>query len=211
MGKGKKFVWFEVVVFWLSCEEVEDVVCVLLCWVGDDFVCEGLLDIFVCVVCVYEQFFVGYVFDLCDIFVCMFSEVDGYDEMIVLKDICFESYCEYYMVLIIGCVYVVYLLNYCVVGILKFVCFVDVFVKCLQIQEKMIVQIVDMLFDVLQLKGVGVIFEVVYQCIFMCGVYKLGVEMVMLCMFGMFCIDLLMCCEFLLIVVNFFLVNLMNI
>lgn len=178
-------------------DQVEDVVCILLCWVGEDLFCEGLLDIFCCVVEVYGDWFSGYCDDLCVYMECIFEEVVGYDEFIVLCDIEYESYCEYYMVLIIGCVYVGYLLVGKVVGISKLVCVVEVYVCCFQVQEKMIVQIVQCIQDVLQLIGVGVVVEGVYECMIIRGIYKCGVSMVIFKMLGSFCDDVCICVEFL--------------
>lgn len=131
-------------------EQAEDAVRVLLRWAGDDPAREGLLDTPARVVRAYEQFFAGYALEPRDILARTFSEVDGYDEMIVLKDIRFESYCEHHMVPIIGRAHVAYLPNHRVVGISKLARLVDAFAKRLQIQEKMTVQIADTLFDVLQ-------------------------------------------------------------
>ena len=136
-----------------SREEAEDAVRVLLRWAGDDPAREGLIDTPARVVRAYEQFFAGYAVEPRDILARTFSEVDGYDEMIVLKDIRFESYCEHHMVPIIGRAHVAYLPNHRVVGISKLARLVDAFAKRLQIQEKMTVQIADTLFDVLQPKG----------------------------------------------------------
>ena len=118
-----------------------------------------------------------------------FSEVDGYDEMIVLKDIRFESYCEHHMVPIIGRAHVAYLPEHRVVGISKLARLVDAFAKRLQIQEKMTVQIADTLFEVLQPKGVGVILEASHQCISTRGIHKPGVAMVTSRMLGAFRTD----------------------
>ena len=142
----------------------------LLRWAGDDPAREGLIDTPARVVRAYEQFFAGYAVEPRDILARTFSEVDGYDEMIVLKDIRFESYCEHHMVPIIGRAHVAYLPNHRVVGISKLARLVDAFAKRLQIQEKMTVQIADTLFDVLQPKGVGVILEAAHQCISTRGV-----------------------------------------
>jgi GTP cyclohydrolase I len=115
--------------------------------------------------------------------------VDGYDEMIVLKDIRFESYCEHHMVPIIGRAHVAYLPEHRVVGISKLARLVDAFAKRLQIQEKMTVQIADTLNEVLQPKGVGVILEASHQCMSTRGVHKAGVEMVTSRMLGTFRTD----------------------
>jgi GTP cyclohydrolase I len=128
--------------------------------------------------------------------------VDGYDEMIVLKDIRFESYCEHHMVPIIGRAHVAYLPAHRVVGISKLARLVDAFAKRLQIQEKMTVQIADTLNDVLQPVGVGVILEAAHQCMSTRGVHKTGVTMVTSRMLGTFRSDPSTRREFLSIVGN---------
>ncbi|WP_262054607.1 GTP cyclohydrolase I FolE, partial [Burkholderia thailandensis] len=177
---------------------------------GDDPEREGLVDTPARVVRAYEEFFSGYTLEPRDILARTFSEVDGYDEMIVLKDIRFESYCEHHMVPIIGRAHVAYLPNHRVVGISKLARLVDAFAKRLQIQEKMTVQIADTLFDVLQPKGVGVILEAAHQCISTRGIHKPGVEMVTSRMLGTFRTDPATRREFLSIVANPSSVNLTN-
>ncbi|WP_118183615.1 GTP cyclohydrolase I FolE [Paraburkholderia phosphatilytica] len=167
-------------------EEAEAAVRVLLRWAGDDPTREGLLDTPARVVRSYEEFFAGYETNPRDILARTFSEVDGYDEMIVLKDIRFESYCEHHMVPIIGRAHVAYLPEHRVVGISKLARLVDAFAKRLQIQEKMTVQIADTLNEVLQPRGVGVILEASHQCMSTRGVHKAGVAMVTSRMLGSF-------------------------
>jgi GTP cyclohydrolase IA len=128
--------------------------------------------------------------------------VDGYDEMIVLKDIRFESYCEHHMVPIIGRAHVAYLPEHRVVGISKLARLVDAFAKRLQIQEKMTAQIADTLNEILQPKGVGVILEAAHQCMSTRGVHKAGVAMVTSRMLGTFRTDPSTRREFLSIVGN---------
>lgn len=172
-----------------SREEAEAAVRTLLRWAGDDPNREGLLDTPARVVRAYEEFFAGYQLDPREILARTFSEVDGYDEMIVLKEIRFESYCEHHMVPIIGRAHVAYLPEHRVVGISKLARLVDAFAKRLQIQEKMTVQIADTLFEVLQPKGVGVILEASHQCISTRGIHKPGVAMVTSRMLGAFRTD----------------------
>lgn len=126
----------------------------------------------------YEEFFAGYLEDPVQTLSRTFSEVDGYDEMIVMTDIRFESHCEHHMVPIIGKAHVAYLLDRRVVGISKLARLVDIYAKRLQIQERMTVQIADTLNDVLQLKGVAVVTEGSHQCMTTRGVHKPGVAMV---------------------------------
>lgn len=182
--------------------EAEDAVRVLLRWAGDDPMREGLLDTPARVVRAYEEFFKGYAYDPREILARTFSEVDGYDEMVVLKDIRFESYCEHHMVPIIGRAHVAYLPDHRVVGISKLARLVDAFAKRLQIQEKMTVQIADALNEILQPKGVGVILEAAHQCITTRGVHKPGVQMVTSRMLGSFRNDPSTRREFLAIVGN---------
>lgn len=185
-----------------SREEAESAVRTLLRWAGDDPAREGLLDTPARVVRAYEEFFSGYGLEPRDILARTFGEVDGYDEMILLKDIRFESYCEHHMVPIIGRAHVAYLPNERVVGISKLARLVDAFAKRLQIQEKMTVQIADTLMEVLQPKGVGVILEAAHQCISTRGVHKPGVGMVTSRMLGTFRTDPSTRREFLALVSN---------
>ena len=182
--------------------EAEDAVRVLLRWAGDDPAREGLIDTPGRVIRAYEEFFAGYQVDPREILSRTFSEVDGYDEMIVLKDIRFESYCEHHMVPIIGRAHVAYLPEHRVVGISKLARLVDAFAKRLQIQEKMTAQIADTLNEILQPKGVGVILEAAHQCMSTRGVHKAGVEMVTSRMLGTFRTDPSTRREFLAIVGN---------
>lgn len=185
-----------------SREEAEAAVRVLLRWAGDDPAREGLIDTPARVVRAYEEFFQGYEQNPHDILSRTFSEVQGYDEMIVLKDIRFESYCEHHMVPIIGRAHVAYLPNKRVVGISKLARLVDAFAKRLQIQEKMTAQVADTLNEVLQPIGVGVILEAAHQCISTRGVHKAGVSMVTSRMLGSFRDDPSTRREFLAIVGN---------
>ncbi len=158
----------------------------LLRWAGDDPDREGLLETPDRVVRSYEEFFAGYGKDPKEILAKTFSEVDGYDEMIVMNDIRFESHCEHHMAPIIGKVHIGYLPNHRVVGISKLARLVDVYAKRLQIQEKMTVQIADTLQDVLQPKGVAVVVEAAHQCMTTRGVHKPGTTLVTSRMLGAF-------------------------
>jgi GTP cyclohydrolase I len=183
-------------------DEAEEAVRVLLRWAGDNPDREGLRDTPGRVTRAYEEFFAGYRVDPREILARTFSEVDGYDEMVVLKDIRFESYCEHHMVPIVGRAHVAYLPKHRVVGISKLARLVDAFAKRLQIQEKMTVQIADTLNEVLQPRGVGVILEAAHQCITTRGVHKPGVAMVTSRMLGSFRNDPSTRREFLAIVGN---------
>jgi len=169
-----------------SREEAEAAVRVLIRWAGDNPAREGLIDTPARVIRSYEEFFAGYAQNPRDILARTFSEVQGYDEMIVLKDIRFESYCEHHMVPIIGRAHVAYLPRERVVGISKLARLVDAFAKRLQIQEKMTAQIADTLEEVLQPLGVGVILEASHQCMSTRGVHKAGASMVTSRMLGTF-------------------------
>lgn len=167
-------------------EEAEAAVRTLIQWAGDDPEREGLLDTPARVVRSYSEFFAGYEIDPADLLATTFSEVDGYDEMVVLKDIRFESYCEHHMVPIIGKAHVAYLPNQRVVGLSKLARLVDAYAKRLQIQEKMTVQIADTLNATLEPKGVAVILEAAHQCMSTRGVHKAGASMVTSRMLGAF-------------------------
>lgn len=167
-------------------EEAEAAVRTLIRWAGDDPNREGLLDTPRRVVKSYAEFFAGYKDDPREILSRTFEEVEGYDEMIVLTDIRFESHCEHHMVPIIGKVHVAYLPDKRVVGISKLARLVEVYSKRLQIQEKMTVQIADTLSEVLQPLGVAVVIEASHQCMTTRGVHKAGVSMITSRMVGAF-------------------------
>lgn len=164
----------------------EDAVRTLIRWAGDDPTREGLLDTPARVVRAYEEFFAGYLEDPVQILSRTFSEVDGYDEMIVLSDIRFESHCEHHMVPIIGKAHVAYLPDHRVVGISKLARLVDIYARRLQIQEKMTVQIADTLNGVLEPKGVAVVIEAAHQCMTTRGVHKPGATLITSRMLGAF-------------------------
>jgi len=166
--------------------EAEAAVRTLIRWAGDDPTREGLLDTPARVARAYEEFFAGYQEDPAAILSRTFEEVEGYDEMIVLKDVRFESYCEHHMVPIIGKAHVAYLPRRRVVGISKLARLVDAYAKRLQIQERMTVQIADTLQEILQPKGVAVVIEAAHQCMTTRGVHKPGVAMVTSRMLGAF-------------------------
>jgi GTP cyclohydrolase IA len=166
--------------------EVEEAVRTLIRWAGDDPSREGLAQTPERVARAYTEFFSGYQLDPMQILATTFSEVDGYDEMVVLRDIRFESYCEHHMVPIVGRAHVAYLPEHRVVGISKLARLVDTYAKRLQIQEKMTVQIADALNTVLRPKGVGVILEAAHQCMSTRGVYKPGAALVTSRMLGAF-------------------------
>ncbi len=169
-----------------SREEAENAVRTLIRWAGDDPEREGLDGTPNRVVRAYEEHFAGYADDPLEYLKRTFEEVNGYDEMVVLRDIRFESHCEHHMLPIIGVAHVAYLPQKRVVGISKLVRLVEVYAKRLQIQEKMTAQIAESLNDVLAPKGVGVVVEAAHQCMTTRGVNKPGVTMVTSHMLGLF-------------------------
>ena len=166
--------------------EAEAAVRTLLAWTGDDPAREGLRDTPKRVVRAYEEFFRGYREDPAEILARTFEEVEGYDEMVVLKDIDFESHCEHHMVPIIGKAHVAYLPRARVVGISKLARVVDTFAKRLQIQEKMTAQVANTIASVLQPRGVAVVIESEHHCMTTRGVHKHGTTMVTSAMLGAF-------------------------
>ena len=167
-------------------QEAEEAVRTLLRWAGDDPAREGLLDTPGRVVRAYEDWFRGYEEDPAAMLQRTFEEVEGYDEMVVLRDIRFESYCEHHMAPIIGKAHVAYLPTDRVVGISKLARLVDAYAKRLQVQEKMNAQIANTLQEILQPKGVAVVLEGEHHCMSTRGVHKPGVSMVTSTMLGAF-------------------------
>ena len=166
--------------------EAENAVRVLLRWAGDDPSREGLVGTPERVVRAYEEFFTGYNEDPAAILQRTFEETDGYDELVVLRDIRFESHCEHHMVPVIGKAHIGYLPDKRVVGISKLARLVEAYAKRLQIQEKLTAQIANTIQDVLQPKGVGVVIEAAHQCMTTRGVHKPGVSMVTSTLLGAF-------------------------
>jgi GTP cyclohydrolase I len=167
-------------------EEAEAAVRTLLRWAGDDPDREGLIDTPARVARAYEEFFAGYAVDPVDLLARSFEETDGYDEMVVLRDIRLESHCEHHMVPIIGRAHVAYLPAGRVVGISKLARVVEVYAKRLQIQEKLTAQVANTINEVLRPKGVAVVIEAAHQCMTTRGVHKPGVAMVTSRMLGAF-------------------------
>lgn len=181
-------------------EEAEKAVRTLLRWAGDDPDREGLLDTPKRVAKSYEDLFSGYAEDPLALLNRTFKEIEGYDEMVVLKDIEFESHCEHHMLPIIGKVHVAYLPDKRVVGISKIARVVDVYARRLQIQEKLTAQIAASIDEVLKPKGVAVIVEAKHQCMTIRGVHKTGVVMQTSHMLGRFRSDQRTRAEFLALV-----------
>src|SRR5690348_8468073 len=167
-------------------QQAEAAVRTLLEWAGDDPEREGVKGTPSRVVRSFEEYFAGYAIDPVELLQRTFEETDGYDEMVVLRDIRFESHCEHHIAPIIGKAHVAYLPQKRVVGISKLARLVEVYAKRLQIQEKMTAQIANTLDEVLQPKGVAVIIEAAHQCMTTRGVHKAGVTMVTSRMLGAF-------------------------
>jgi GTP cyclohydrolase I len=166
--------------------EAEQAVRTLLRWAGDDPEREGLLETPGRVVRAYRQWFRGYEEDPVAMLQRTFEEVEGYDEMVVLRDIRFESFCEHHLAPIIGVAHVGYIPTDRVVGISKLARLVDAYAKRLQVQEKMTAQIANTLMTVLKPEGVAVVMEGEHHCMSTRGVHKHGVSMVTSTMLGSF-------------------------
>ena len=169
-----------------SRKKTEEAIHTLLLWAGEDPRREGLLDTPKRVAKAYEDWFSGYKQDPVQYLKRTFEEVEGYDEMIVLRDISFESHCEHHMAPIIGKAHVGYLPNNKVVGISKLARVVEAFARRFQVQEKMTAQIANCIEDVLRPKGVGIVIEATHQCMTTRGIHKDGVSMVTSQMVGSF-------------------------
>ncbi len=170
----------------ISRQEALKAVRTLIEWTGDDPDREGLLETPDRVLRAYDEFFAGYAEDPKEILRKTFSETEGYDEMIVLRDVRFESHCEHHMVPIIGKAHIAYIPKRRVVGISKLSRIIDMYAKRLQIQERLTAQIADTINEVLQPKGVAVVIEATHQCMTTRGVHKTGVSMVTSRMLGVF-------------------------
>ncbi|MDQ3287164.1 MAG: GTP cyclohydrolase I FolE [Pseudomonadota bacterium] len=167
-------------------EEAEAAVRTLLSWAGDDPAREGLLDTPKRVVKAYSDWFSGYADDPREYLERTFEEVAGYDELIVLRDIEFESHCEHHMAPIIGKAHIGYLPDGKVVGISKLARVVEAYARRFQVQEKLTAQISDTINEVLQPRGVGVVIEGAHECMTTRGVHKRGVSMITSKMLGTF-------------------------
>ncbi len=167
-------------------KEAERAVRTLLEWIGDDPGREGLRSTPERVVKAYDDWFAGYRDDPVEFLRRTFREVDGYDEMIVLRDIRFESHCEHHIAPIVGRAHIGYLPDRKVVGISKLARVVETFARRLQVQEAMTAQIAHCIHDVLKPKGVGVVVEGTHQCMTTRGVRKHGVSMITSQLLGQF-------------------------
>ncbi len=167
-------------------EQAEEAIRTLLRWAGDDPSREGLRDTPSRVARAYEDWFSGYSEDPDEYLRRTFEEVEGYDDMVVLKDIRFESHCEHHMAPIIGKAHIGYMPNNRVVGISKLARVVDTFARRFQVQETMNAQIAECIQRVLDPKGVAVVIEATHQCMTTRGVHKPGVTMVTSTVHGIF-------------------------
>jgi GTP cyclohydrolase I len=167
-------------------ERAEDAVRVLLRWAGEDPAREGLRDTPRRVVSAFRDWYRGYAVDPREYLRRTFEETAGYDEMVVLRDIEFESHCEHHMAPIIGRAHVGYLPTSKVVGISKLARVVDAYARRFQVQEKMTAEIAECIDTVLKPRGVGVVVEAVHECMTTRGVHKRGVSMITSKMLGTF-------------------------
>ena len=183
-------------------KDAEDAVRTLLRWAGDDPDREGLTDTPGRVAAAYGDWFSGYQDDPVTYLERTFEEVEGYDEMIILRAISFESHCEHHMAPIIGQAHVGYLPRNKIVGISKLARVVETFARRFQVQEKMTAQIARCIADVLKPQGVGVVVEASHQCMTTRGIHKSGVSMVTSQMLGAFRKDARTRAEFLRMIGN---------
>jgi GTP cyclohydrolase IA len=166
--------------------DMEAAVRTIIRWAGDDPQRDGLIETPSRVTRAFEEFFAGYAQDPVAILQKTFEETEGYDEMITLRGIPFESHCEHHMAPIIGRAWVAYIPNGRVVGISKLARLVDVFAKRLQIQETMTAQIANSINEVLKPEGVGVIIKAAHHCMSTRGVHKTDTDLVTSRMLGCF-------------------------
>ena len=169
-----------------SRSDVEAAFRTIIRWTGDDPDRDGLLETPARATRAFEEYFAGYAQNPKKILQKTFEETDGYDEMIMLKGIPFESHCEHHMAPIIGRAWVAYLPTNRVVGISKLSRVVEAFSKRLQTQEKMTAQIANTIDDVLRPNGVGVVIKATHHCMSTRGIHKHGIDMVTSRMLGRF-------------------------
>jgi GTP cyclohydrolase I len=169
-----------------SRDEAEAAVRTLIRWAGDDPAREGLIDTPSRVARAYEEWFAGYDLDPEEMLKSTFEEVEGYDEMVVLRDVTFESFCEHHLAPILGKAHIAYLPRRRVVGISKMARVLEAYARRMQIQERLTAQIANLLDRVLQPRGVGVVIEAQHQCMTTRGIHKSGVFLVTSRMLGAF-------------------------
>ncbi len=186
MAIAKDAISAEITALRPSRKEAEQAVRTLLRWTGDDPDREGLRETPKRVVRAYQEWFSGYGVDPAAYLAKTFEEIDGYDEMVILRNVRFESHCEHHIAPIIGVAHIAYLPDRRIVGISKLARLVEAFAKRLQVPEKMTAQIANALDDVLQPKGVGVVLEASHGCMSTRGINKAGRTMVTSQMIGAF-------------------------
>lgn len=169
-----------------SREEAMQAVKTLIAWAGDNPNREGLIDTPQRVVGAYQEFFAGYSMNPEEILSRTFEEVEGYDEMVMIKNIRLESHCEHHIVPILGKAHVAYIPDKRVVGISKLARVVDMYAKRLQTQETLTAQIASSIQAVLRPKGVAVIIDAAHQCMTTRGVHKTETSTVTSQMLGLF-------------------------
>ncbi len=185
-GKKPKFNERDVIVKQPSREEAEAAVRTLIAWAGDNPDREGLVDTPKRVVNAYEEFFAGYREDPEDVLGRTFEDVEGYDDMVMLRDISLESHCEHHMVAILGKVHIAYMPVDKVVGISKLARVIEIFAKRLQTQETMTAQIVDCIQRVLEPAGVAILVDAKHQCMTTRGIKKPDVATITTLFTGVF-------------------------
>jgi GTP cyclohydrolase I len=166
--------------------DVEDAFRTIIRWAGDDPERDGLIDTPARTARAFEEYFAGYSQDPALILQKTFKETEGYDEMIVLRGIRFESHCEHHMAPIVGQAWVAYVPNGRVVGISKLARVVEIYAKRLQIQERMTAQIAKTINDILKPQGVGVVIKATHHCMTARGVHKPDTDLVTSRMLGCF-------------------------
>ncbi|WP_425995157.1 GTP cyclohydrolase I FolE [Afipia sp. DC4300-2b1] len=169
-----------------SREEVEAAFRTIIRWAGDDPGRPGLIETPARAAKAFREYFAGYGQDPIQILNKTFDETGGYEEMVVLRGISFESHCEHHLAPIIGQAWVAYVPNGRVVGLSKLARVVDAYAKRLQIQERMTSEIAGAVQEVLQPQGVGVVIKATHHCMTSRGVHKVGSEMITSCMIGCF-------------------------
>lgn len=166
--------------------EVEAAIRTIIRWTGDNPDREGLIETPARVVRAFEEFFCGYGEDPVGILQKSFEEIDGYDEMVLLRGVRFESHCEHHIAPIVGCASIAYVPRGRVVGISKLARVVLAFARRLQIQEKLTAQIANTIDSVLKPKGVAVVIKAVHHCMTTRGVHKPDSSLVTSRMLGCF-------------------------
>jgi len=169
-----------------SPQDVEEAFRTIIRWAGDNPDREGLAQTPARMTRAYKEYFAGYDADPATALSTTFEETDGYDEMIVLRGVPFESHCEHHMAPIIGRAWIGYVPAHRVVGISKLARVVEIYAKRLQIQERMTAQIANAIHDALQPKGIGVVIKAAHQCLSARGVHKHNTDLVTSQMIGCF-------------------------